>query len=45
MKPTHVSIKKEWESSGVEIVACAVSLILMGSISLVEVVWKLPEPG
>jgi len=47
-KPTvdeiRVGIKKEWES-GVEMVACAVSLILVRGNSLVEVVWNLPEPG
>jgi len=48
-KPTidqiHVSIEKEWESSGVEMVACAMSLILVKDNSLVQVVWNVPEPG
>ena len=41
----HVSIKKEWESSGVEMVTCTVGLILVRDNSLAEVVWNLPEPG
>ena len=48
-KPTidqiHVSIEKEWESSGIEMVACAVSLILVSDNSLVQVIWNSPEPG
>jgi hypothetical protein len=48
-KPTinqiHVGIKKKWESSGVEMVACAVSLILVRDNNLTQFVWNLPEPG
>jgi len=48
-KPTidqiHVTIEKEWESSGVEMVACAMGLILVRDNSLVQLVWDVPEPG
>jgi hypothetical protein len=48
-KPTvdevHVRIEKERESSGVEMVACAMSLMLLGDNGLLQVVWNLPEPG